>query len=633
VLEPDDRRVLLEALRPPEGYVVDAVVATTYTLDLVALLTAPLAFSLYDQVTNRDRADGSRPEPLDSFALLHAVRQHAEGLTVFCEAGLIAPPKKYRQLLAYLEGSIVQVRAPSEDGLFHAKIWLQRFVAPQAPIRYRLLCSSRNLTFDRSWDTMLVLDGELADRTRPFKENHPLADFISALPGLALRPLSRRKRDGIENMADEVRRVRFDLPEGFDSIRFWPMGYDGKNVWPFEARIERLLIVSPFVSAVTLRDLTKAGAEHVLVSRIDQMEPVATDVLERFSALYVLHDAAEEIEEDTEGFDGLAVSTNAASKGLHAKLYVVDDGWNAHIWTGSANATDAAFHRNVEFLVQLTGKRSRFGVGVTLDGTKVGDGLRSLLAPFTVPVRPIEADDIQQRLDERLRSACRALARFCWVATVERTSETPELYDVVLGAHGDGILLAADIDTRCWPIALSQSRAMDVRGGGPGVVARFAGCSFQALTTFFAFQVRVSEGDRICERTFVIHIALEGLPEDRGARVLQGLLDDSAKVLRYLRLLLTLDPADALDGVGFSDLKEGKVHASEPSNDSSNLSLLESLVRALDRDPGRLIYVEQLVRELGGTSTRLQTLPVDFHRVWEPLWAAHQFLYPKRGRA
>ncbi len=47
---------------------------------------------------------------------------------------------------------------------------------------------------------------------------------------------------------------------------------------------------------------------------------------------------------------------------LHAKLYVSESGWDAHIWTGSANATDAAFTRNVELLVELVGPRKRFGI-------------------------------------------------------------------------------------------------------------------------------------------------------------------------------------------------------------------------------------------------------------------------------
>ena len=36
--------------------------------------------------------------------------------------------------------------------------------------------------------------------------------------------------------------------------------------------------------------------------------------------------------------------------GLHAKLYILEEGWDARLWTGSANATNAAFSgANVEF--------------------------------------------------------------------------------------------------------------------------------------------------------------------------------------------------------------------------------------------------------------------------------------------
>ena len=47
--------------------------------------------------------------------------------------------------------------------------------------------------------------------------------------------------------------------------------------------------------------------------------------------------------------------------GLHAKLYITDAGWKSSLWTGSANATSAAFSRNVEFLVELVGKNCHFG--------------------------------------------------------------------------------------------------------------------------------------------------------------------------------------------------------------------------------------------------------------------------------
>jgi len=48
MLQPNDRRHLFESLRPPEGYTLDAAIGTTFTLELLALLTAPLAFTTFD---------------------------------------------------------------------------------------------------------------------------------------------------------------------------------------------------------------------------------------------------------------------------------------------------------------------------------------------------------------------------------------------------------------------------------------------------------------------------------------------------------------------------------------------------------------------------------------------------------
>ena len=48
MLAPKDRTLLLEALRPPAGYRLDVAVCTTYSLDLMAMLVAPLAFTFFD---------------------------------------------------------------------------------------------------------------------------------------------------------------------------------------------------------------------------------------------------------------------------------------------------------------------------------------------------------------------------------------------------------------------------------------------------------------------------------------------------------------------------------------------------------------------------------------------------------
>ena len=54
MLAPEIRVALLEQLRPPVGYTLDAAVATTFTLDLSAALIPPLAFAAFSMSSTPD---------------------------------------------------------------------------------------------------------------------------------------------------------------------------------------------------------------------------------------------------------------------------------------------------------------------------------------------------------------------------------------------------------------------------------------------------------------------------------------------------------------------------------------------------------------------------------------------------
>jgi hypothetical protein len=632
MLAPDDRRVLLETLRPPEGYVVDRTIATTYTLDLVALLMAPLAFSLYDRLATRD--DDKQKPHLDSFGLLQAVRDHAGQTTVFCQAGAIHRPPRYRQLFPYLEGSVVEVRARAEEGIFHAKLFVQRFLRDDEPTRYRVIVPSRNLTFDSTWDTMLVLEGELRDRSRAIARNHPIADLVAALPDLAVRTPSQRVRDDVALVADELRRVDFELPDGIDELRFWPLGIEGKSAWPFGGRMDRALVVSPFLTATFLERFGAQGKPNVLISRAEELDTLPTGVLKAFPTVFTLHDAAIPEPDDGEPDPPPSLSEPPPT-GLHAKLYVADDGWNAHMWTGSANATSAAFDGNVEILVQLSGKRSKIGVDATLEGEKGRTGLRALLAPYAPPSAPMAPNAAKLDLERRLRVLRSRIAALELSAMVERLGrEATEVYAVTLRSRRDLVFPSGlDVQVRCWPIALSDTRAQTVHPQPAGVLASFSPCSFGALTAFFAFEVVAAVGEESCTETFVMHAPLEGAPADRQARVLQGLLDDPAKVLRFLRMLLATDAFEALSA--FDD-QGGPGERGRPGSSSGEIGhdvpLLEALMRAFDRDPQRLVGVERLIRELSSTPDGAALLPDELARVWGPIWSAHTEQLAARGQ-
>ena len=269
MLEPGRRRLFLDTLRPSEGYVLDRAVGTTFTLDLMTLLAVPLAFTFSDV---QDR-DGQIPtEPL---SLLESARRYADRIVVFCHGGQTGVPRARQPALAFIEQSVIAGFPPRRGqlkGIFHPKVWVLRYAArgdtADEPIRYRLVCQSRNLTFDASWDASLVLDGELnQERAREYPLNGSLAEFLRALPALAVDRISNFQEESIEILAHELPSVRFDPPEGLELSRFLPFGIGPRNFAYPDLEHRPLLVVSPFLDGGFLQSVTRRRPRSVLISR------------------------------------------------------------------------------------------------------------------------------------------------------------------------------------------------------------------------------------------------------------------------------------------------------------------------------------------------------------------------------
>src|SRR6185369_16625174 len=143
------------------------------------------------------------------------------------------------------------------------------------------------------------------------------------------------------------------------------------------------------------------------------LEACSREALAQFQSVQVL---APDVDAEPDGSeDEVSAVDETGLEGLHAKLYVMDDGWDARVWIGSANATVAAFSRNVELLVELRGRKKDCGIDALL-GAETG-GLSSVLAPWT-PSGDRLVDDAtciaQAALDERLREARLAVASAAW---------------------------------------------------------------------------------------------------------------------------------------------------------------------------------------------------------------------------
>jgi len=649
-----ERTLLLESLRPPVGYRLGRAVGTSYTLDLIALLIAPLAFTFFD-VHDEDGAPVADP-----VALLEALRRHAEKVTLFCQAGAISVPRPEQTLLAHLEGSVIPVRAPREGGLFHPKVWVLEFTADDAPSVYRVLCLSRNLTFDRAWDTCLCLEGPLKDRKRGYGRNAPLAAFLHALPGLATGPVPSGLQNDLDRMAEEVRRVEFELPDGFEEFRVNTLGLPGSSGWPFP-ETKRSLVISPYLVGSIVDRLVDDHALEVLISRPEAFEDVLRDRSEEAlpKRYYVLSPGAaldariaDEDEDDSERVSnpeteeevGGAAAGNAdlneARKrpdepeltGLHAKLFLFEDGRTTHVFTGSANATQAGLGLNVEVLVELVGRTKDCGIDAFL-GDEEDPGLetlRSLLQEYRLPDRLEDVNEVQRKLERRLGALTHSLGSARLTATAHDT-DAGERWDITLS--GELPDLPHDAELTVWPVTLAAEAARTVetgndeppRGDGPNdEIATFEGLSFEALTGFFAFEIELRDGDLTARRRFTVTAELLGAPEDRKERLLRSFLKNKRQVLRLLLLLLSDDGADVslfVEAAG----PNGK--SSPPSFAGwSESTLLEALLQSLSRSPDRIEQAARLIADLSTTPEGKDLLPDGLEEIWAPVWAAREAL-------
>jgi hypothetical protein len=592
MLAPDERALLVDALRPPPDFRVDAAIGTTYSLDLDALLVVPLTFALFDH------DDDTLGDPV---ALLAAIREQANRISLFVQSGEIAVPRQFRSLLAYLEGGVHGVREPRPGRLFHPKLWLLRFTRGDE-VRHRVVVATRNLSLSTSWDTVLV-----ADSGEGVPNGGGLVPLLRALPRLATRPLPPESRDRVDLMAAEVADVHFVPPEPAERMGFHALGVAG-GASPeaiLATRADRRLVVSPFLTQTLVRRLADNRGGHILVARAEAFERVGAGATAGFET-YVLDDSACGDE------DAAAVLESIPpQRGLHAKLYVADAGWHARILTGSANATDAGWGGNVEILAELEGPKSRLGIDAILgDGGQ--RGLRSLLVSCEPPTEPSEPT-VAERLERELDEAVRALAGADGTTTVVPAEERYLLrVDLAAGPP-------AGTTAKGRPLSLGAVHERDLVESDGFVRLEFPGVSFEAITPFLVVEVTATIEKHSASRRVVLDTTLVDAPEDRVERLLTAQLSSAADVLRYLLVLLAIgepDPTTALQALG-----QGQGGAGWAADDLEK-PLLESMLRALERDPEHLRPVRRLLEDLARTAEGRERLPAGLLDVWEPICEA-----------
>lgn len=602
MLQPDDTVLLTEALRPPEGCHVDVAVATTYSLNLTAILIAPMTFALHD-VT--DVSTASRHDPIE---LLHAAQKYLSRTTVFCQSAAIHVPSSYSEIFDFLEDSIVPVRAPRQGALFHPKIWAVRYRNEDGAAHHRLLIASRNLTLDNARDTLLMLEeapsGEIAGTSA--------ARFIQALPELAVMPIPVKRRAEIADLAQTLRAATFGVPSPFTGGHLVPLGLDDDTEWPFPDDSHRVLALSPFLAAGTLERLRGRGKQNVLVSRPEEIDRLGARILAHWdlnvlSGSLRLNDAAPTIALDE--FTAIPAvddeDTSLIFDGLHAKTVVADGpGGISTTITGSANLTESGWFANVEFGAVLTGPTALCGIDAVLDEQGDSPGLRAVLQPYTPRTEYGEADPATAT-SIALEAFHQALAL-----------STPRLD--VLGGE-DTVLARLDLTvpddapgrTEFWLITVPVQK---LRLGEPLEWE----ISPQNVTPFIAVRTTAGSGEARVTRTCCLLVPLAGDVPDRRQATLSALLSDPERMLRYLSFLLGIDDPYGVrvDTVALEDAETaGAEEATPPA--LPPVVLFEPLLRAASRSPGHLASIAEQIAELRQVPEVDRLIPEEFARMWD----------------
>lgn len=598
MLAPDDRSALLELLEPPVGYELDAAVGLTYTLDLDALLTLPTAFALRGGASAVD-ADASDLTPLD---VLDALRSYTDRITVCCDAAGIGLPSGARMgVFAFLEKTVVPMRAP-RGGVFHPKVWVVRFRDDDQYVVHRVLFSSRNLTFDRSWDTVVQLDESDDGVTLP-----GVARLLQGCAdgSMVVGTLRRQHRDRLESVVQSLARARFSPPPGFTTFKAHPLGTSEttRSPWPFPREATRALVVSPFLTRSFLDRFPTDWSETCLVSRGDELDREVRDLATVSSALslagvgnvprsgffYVNPSVVDEAGEDAETLSG-----------LHAKLFVVDQpGGESRVFTGSANATSAAFETNVEVLVEMVGRTKDVGVATFLGA----DGLRPLLLThsFGDEVDDSATDPVRDHLD----AIRRALGGLVVLGEVTPTDDGRfHLRYRSIGTLpdcGDARLEVRPLTVAAWS-AVGETGRLDHQ-----LTVDEAG-----ISGFLA--VRITEGAQ--SAAMLLSATLTGVPEGRDERIIAALLADPVRLIRYLMMLLLNRPEDRFDG-GAIDAIERSRHATYATLET--IPLLEVMARALLGPRSKLAEVDRLLHELEVGS---DLVDANLHDLWHSMRVA-----------
>lgn len=544
MLKPESDRISYAAeLTPPDGYRLERAVATTFSLDLETIVAAAIPLGLSQELDGNELAC--------PVGLLHAIRKISDRIVIFCEAGQVKYPEKSNKLFPLLDAMVVPVALRKRKGrypAFHPKTWALQFVNidDESDRVYRYIVLSRNLTFDRSWDVAVSLDGR--EENRNVVHSRPLVDFLEFLIK-QIPPEGHsagRQRSVARALMRDIAHVRFAIDrKEFGDFEFLPSGFGEfrglgstqlscTDKGTYDCTFHDLVVVSPFVAPEVVRQWNDPvhnmdGTRRVLITRQEALNGLQQDQINNFDT-YVLKDAVVSGEESLS--DG--ETTTSRKQDIHAKVYLWRKWYDYELFLGSANATlqgtglVQGVVQNVEMMIRLWGKTRHLNGEMFLQDLFCGD-IESNGCPFEPGVIQPSPEDDDLKSNE---AAERAIREFCRCNVLGKVSSDGDLYSIGLEIPDVESFGALSIAPLC---AIGLSRSIEK-------VMKFAPLKAEMLSEFFV--VEAATGGASLRR--VVQIPIANMPDQRDAAVLNSIIENKEALCKYLAMVFSANPAYAL---------------------------------------------------------------------------------------
>lgn len=581
-----NRLVYGDLLTPPPGYRLGMAVCTTYSLDLETLIASIVAIGL-NEATDTELLRN----PVNT---LHAIERVSKKIVVFCEAGQTRIPGASSPLHLLLEKMIVPVALPGADKggdypSFHPKTWIIQYENKDGKALYRFLVMSRNLTFDRSWDVSVALEGkkEPGGKTKV----KPLLHFLDFLRGAisSQDPDRWQKRGIIDGMYEALQEVRFRTGEnirGFkdDDFEIIPLGinnevyakgplFDMFNATPGHG-IHDMVVVSPFISKSTMKDfdadskwLTRSS-RRVLITRREEL-PKLKGALHN-TDVYVMQDAIvngeNELSEDGE-------SWQPKKQDIHAKLYLSVKDSQVNLCLGSMNASYRGLNTNVEMMLRLSTSRYYLRKE-TLLRDLMGEDEKS--NPF-IRVNPDTLGEEEKPEEKNPNDTL--MKRICRLKLRGEVTPSGENYDVTLTCTGGAI----PEDVTITPLrAKKLSMPLDRTVSFP---------SLRLLELSEFYTVTIGQGDQKVQGLLLV--PTRGIPEDRERGIINAIINAPDKFAEYVAISLGESPEHFITELLESE--DGRKGDKGSRVSPALTSLYERMLRVACDEPERLKDIQRLV--------------------------------------